>query len=130
MNTKNDIDALLDFYLFSDLEDKAAVDEYLNEEGIDFESFYKDLGTLIKKKKAELKIQRGKRIIEKYRDKLKKLKNNSPGTGSGEQEKLALAFHKKHKDLSEDEVKEIIEEAKKLDIIKNIIREDEQSDKS
>ena len=60
---KNEIDALLDFYLFSDLEDEEAMDLYLVEEGLDFDSFYESMGMLIKNEKGRIfKIDRGQKI--------------------------------------------------------------------
>ncbi|MGD8307764.1 MAG: hypothetical protein PVF17_13985 [Ignavibacteria bacterium] len=122
---KNDIDALLDFYLFSDLGDEKAVTEYLEEEELDFNSFYDELGTVLKKKKAELKVTRGKKRIEKYLNELKKLAGDITAEGNTKQIELAYAFHKLHSELSEKEVKEIMEESRKLAILQKIIESDE-----
>ncbi len=116
---KNDIDALLDFYLFSDLEDEEAVDEYLEEEGLDFDSFYEDLGAKIKKKKAELKIAEGKRFKEKYLSKIKQMLIESKAAGRRKEE-FRYAF-RKLEDLDENELIKILDEEEKLEIIKNLL---------
>lgn len=108
---KNDIDALLDFYLFSDLEDEEAVDEYLEQKGLDFNSFYEDLGAVLKKKKAELKIAAGKRFKEKYLSKIKQMLIESKAAGRRKEE-LIYAF-RKLEDLDENELIKILEEEEK-----------------
>ena len=115
---KNDIDALLDFYLFSDLEDKAAVDEYLEEAGIDFDSFYENLGTLIQKKKAERKLLEGKRFKENYLKQLKQLIINKKQELEINGD-IQYAFRNLEK-MDEDELKSLLDDDKKLELIKKL----------
>jgi hypothetical protein len=116
---KNDIDALLDFYLFSDLEDEEAVDEYLEQKSLDFNSFYEDLGAKLKKKKAELKIAEGKKFKEEYLKKIKQLLIESKAAGRREEE-LNYAF-RKLENLNIDELKNLANDEEKLEIIKKLL---------
>ena len=118
---KNDIDALLDFYLFSDLEDEKAVEEYLEEECIDFDSFYDDIGLMLKRKKAEIKIEKGKKLKEEYGKKLQELMENWKTTGNRKEE-LRYAF-RKMEELSDEELSSLADDDKKLELLKILIQE-------
>ena len=118
MNTKNDSDALLNFYLYSDLEDEAAVDEYLEEAGIDFDSFYENLGTLIQEKKAGRKLLEGKRFKENYLKQLKQwaINNQQELEVTGD---IQYAFRNLEK-MDEKELKSLLDDDKKIELIKKL----------
>lgn len=118
---KNEIIALLDFYLFSDLENEAEVDTYLEEEGVDFNSFYENMGMLIKKKKAELKLNEGRKFREEYLNRLKDMVKEA-GAVFQKKEGLRLAFRNLENN-GEDEMMKILEDKNKLDILKKILED-------
>ena len=118
---KNEIIALLDFYLFSDLENEAEVDTYLVEEGVDFNSFYENMGMLIKKKKAELKLNEGRKFREEYLNRLKDMVKEA-GVAFKKKEELRLAF-RNLENPDENEMMKIVEDKKKMDILKKMLED-------
>lgn len=119
----NKVDALLDFFLFSDLEDEVAVDSYIEEEGLDFNSFYENMGMLIRKKKAEQKLAKGKKFREQYLLKAKQILKEALEDGY-KIEESALAF-RNLEDLNEDDMANILADKKKLDILKKMLEDNE-----
>jgi len=118
---KNEIIALLDFYLFSDLENEAEVDTYLEEEGVDFNSFYENFGTFIKKKKVELKLNEGRKFREEYLNRLRQMVKDA-GVAFKKKEELRLAF-RNLENPDENEMMKILEDKNKLDILKKILED-------
>jgi len=113
--------ALLDFYLFSDLEDETAVNMYLEEERLDFDSFYENIGAFIKKKKAELKLAEGKKFKEEYLQRAKQILQQAAAGGFNIIEP-GLAF-RNLEELSEDDMMNILEDKKKLEILKKMLED-------
>ena len=118
---KNEIIALLDFYLFSDLENETDVDTYLEEEGVEFNSFYENVGMLIKKKKAELKLNEGRKFREEYLNRLKDMVKEA-GVTFKKKEELRLAF-RNLENAGEDEMMKILEDKNKMDILKKMLED-------
>jgi hypothetical protein len=63
---KEDLKALLQFYLYSDSEDEEYVIKYLEEEGIDLEEACSKLEQFIKQKRAELLTGEGREFHKNY----------------------------------------------------------------
>jgi len=118
---KNEIIALLDFYLFSDLENEAEVDTYLEEEGVDFNSFYENFGTFIKKKKVELKLNEGRKFREEYLNRLRQMVKDA-GVAFKKKEELRLAF-RNLENPDENEMMKILEDKNKMDILKKMLED-------
>jgi hypothetical protein len=78
----------------------------------------------IKKAKAEIKIERGKKRFEKYKE---MVKNILPGHSSADVNinELAVEFRKLEKNLEDDDINDIKDEAEKMAILKKIIDEEE-----
>jgi hypothetical protein len=66
VNIKGHLKALLHFYLYSDINDEKKLDEYLEENGIDFEAFRDIVREKIRHKKAELLIKDGREFSKNY----------------------------------------------------------------
>ena len=118
---KKEGNALLDFYLFSDLEDETAVDAYLLEEGLDFNSFYENFGALIKKKKAELKPAKGNKFREKCLILLKKILKGKVSCAK-QKEVRGLVFHDL-KNPDEDEIRNIMDDKFKMEILRKLLKD-------
>jgi hypothetical protein len=104
-------------------EDIGDIEEELNEAGIDAEKSQKDIMQQIKKARAELKVEKGKRVFEKY---MEGVKNIIPGEKKDVSmiNELALEFRKLEKNLEENDITEIMDEAEKMEILKKIIEEE------
>ena len=118
--------ALHNFMLFlfdKQEEDIEYIEEELNEAGIDAEKSQKDIMQQIKKARAELKVEKGKRVFEKY---MEGVKNIIPGEKKDVSmiNELALEFRKLEKILEGNDITEIMDEAEKMEILKKIIEEE------
>jgi hypothetical protein len=104
-------------------EDIGDIEEELNEAGIDAEKSQKDIMQQIKKARAELKVEKGKRVFEKY---MEGVKNIIPGEKKDVSmiNELALEFRKLEKNLEGNDITEIMDEAEKMEILKKIIEEE------
>ena len=104
-------------------EDIGDIEKELNEAGIDAEKSQKDIMQQIKKARAELKVEKGKRVFEKY---MEGVKNIIPGEKKDVSmiNELALEFRKLEKILEGNDITEIMDEAEKMEILKKIIEEE------
>jgi len=63
---KKDFDALLYFCLFSDIDDEAQLDRYLEEQNLDIDSISENLTKIFRQKKAEYLLKQGEKFKENY----------------------------------------------------------------
>lgn len=116
MENKEDLKRLLDYYLFSDLDNEAELDLYLSENSIDYVEVANNISELLRQKRAELILKKGREFKERYL----RLKNDqyiakSEKHFSGDEDnKLALAYRGKAD--SSDEADD--SDTKLLDLIK------------
>ncbi|MCZ7612759.1 MAG: hypothetical protein M5T52_04240 [Ignavibacteriaceae bacterium] len=103
MNNKEDLKRLLDFYLFSDLDDEAELDQYLSENSINYVEVSNKISDLLRQKRAELLLKKGREFKERYLQ----LKNDSyiakseTGFPDIKDGSLAFAFRGKSDDNEE-----------------------------
>jgi hypothetical protein len=97
LENKEDLKRLLDYYLFSDLDNEAELDLYLSENSIDYVEVANNISELLRQKRAELILKKGREFKERYL----RLKNDqyiakSETLFSGDEDnKLALAYRGK-----------------------------------
>jgi len=117
LENKEDLKRLLDYYLFSDLDDEVILDSYLSEKEIDHEAVANRISDLLRQKRAELILQKGRKFKENYL----KLKNEITVRNSENEfdtSGLALAYRKKSGNSEKDDdtdssIMDIIKQAKK-----------------
>ncbi|MBK6912244.1 MAG: hypothetical protein IPH11_00625 [Ignavibacteriales bacterium] len=63
---KKDFDALLNFCLFSDFEDEAQLNRYLEEQNLDINSISENLTKIFRQKKADYLLKQGETFKENY----------------------------------------------------------------
>ena len=114
MKKPEGLKALLDIYLFSDIDDEEELDNYLKANDIDFESFCNKIEKLAKHKKAELRIEEGRRFAKDYVKYLTEIQEDKRDELSINESTLALAYRKKSGE--EDSVED--SEAKKMELIR------------
>ena len=116
MENKEVLKTLLDIYLYSDIDDEEALDNYLKENDIDFENFCLKIEEMVRHKKAELQIEKGRKFRSDYIKLLALTFSNKKehGTGIADDNKLVVAYRKKENDDVDPED----QEAKKLEMIK------------
>ena len=95
MKKPEGLKALLDIYLFSDIDDEEELDNYLKANDIDFESFCNKIEKLAKHKKAELRIEEGRRFAKDYVKYLTEIQEDKRDELSINESTLALAYRKK-----------------------------------
>ena len=66
MTENKDWEVLRDFYLYSDLNDELALDEYFAEKNIDIDAIAVELHEFLRSKKAELLLAKGRKFKEDY----------------------------------------------------------------
>lgn len=117
MGKLEDQKALLEIYLYADLDDEEALDNYLKEANIDADKFSEKIAEQLRHKKAELMLQQGRKFKERYEE-LKKVlykeetENNFKNAGEAE---FAVAYRKQKEEepASEEEELKILELIKK-----------------
>lgn len=119
MKEKEDLKVLLDFYLFSDLNDERALDEYLEEKNIDIEAVAVELKDFIRSKQAEIMLAKGRKFKEDYLDAL-----NDSIIAEAKQEPVTTGqdysyAYRKGEDGDED-IEDTKEDEKKLNILKHL----------
>ncbi len=79
----------------------------------------------LKKARAELKIEKGKAIIEKYREKLKNIVAGQSVSANTINE-LAFEYRKLSRNLDREDLEQLNEEVEKLKILSGIINDEEK----
>lgn len=108
--------ALLDIYLYSDLDDTEELNNYLNNTDIDFEEFSNSVLDKLQRKKAELQIEEGKRFRKNFLKLLQQSIDNKQIDNLTD-DNFAMAYRKKAdapsgSDDSEAKMMELIKKAK------------------
>jgi len=105
--------ALLDIYLYSDLDDTEELDNYLKNNDIDFDDFSNSVLEKLQRKKAELQIEEGKRFRKNF---LKLLQEaiDKKQIANLTDDNFAMAYRKKADDPSDSDDSE----AKMMELIK------------
>jgi len=108
--------ALLDIYLYSDLDDTEELNNYLKNNDIDFDEFSNSVLDKLQRKKAELKIEEGRRFRKNF---LKLLQESIDKKQMDNliDDNFAMAYRKKADapsgaDNSEAKMMELIKKAK------------------
>jgi len=66
MAVNKDEQVLLDFYLYSDLNDEHYLNQYLEERYLDIGMIAENLNVFLQQKQAELKLAKGREFRENY----------------------------------------------------------------
>lgn len=111
--TPEEITALLNLYIDPSYESKESAREYLKETGIDPEALHDEFGELLRKKEAEIKIEKGKELQKEFDEALKNPDENQPGTKNDNYRMAARNFE----GMTEEDIKLIREN---LDALKKI----------
>ncbi len=113
MENKEDLKRLLDFYLFSDLDDEAELDLYLSKNSIRVVEVANHINDLLRQKRAELRLKKGREFKERYLQmKNDKYMEKAEKSFSGnEEDKLAYAYRGKTDsgEDTEDDIRNILE---------------------
>jgi len=123
MNQNQDLQVLLDFYLYSDLDDKNYIQAYLTENNIDIVAIAENLTSYIELKQAELKLAEGRKFKEEYleivnAEKLNEAENEVFSTADSE---MILAYRKSSGNLKEED-SDIQDEINKMDVLRKLTR--------
>lgn len=115
--------ALLDFYLFSDLNDETYIDEYLKLKDLDIDLIALNLFEFLGHKRSELKLEEGRKFRELYlnainEEKLNQAENEVFSTAESD---IILAYRKASGNLEEDD-KDIVDDIRKINILKKLTR--------
>ena len=113
------------FYSEFDENNSEEMEEELRHAGINPEKSKGIILQQLKKARAELKIEKGRTIIEKYREKIKQIvpgKRESIKTFN----ELAIEFRKLGRNLNSEDLKKLNEETEKLEILRGIIEDEEK----
>lgn len=125
MKEKEDWEVLRDFYLYSDLNDERALDEYFAEKNIDLDAIAVELHEFLRSKKAEIMLAKGRKFKEDYLKTLGETKiaetEHEPVTSIGD---YSFAY-RKNGDGDED-IEDIKADEKKLDILKLLTEKNKQ----
>ncbi len=125
MKQKEDWEVLRDFYLYSDLNDEHAIDEYLHEKQIDIDEAAEELKEFLRSKLAELKLAQGRKFKEEY---LKALNDSKIEETEHENEhaeqNYSFAFRKG--DDGDDDFEKDTDDEKKIQILKNLTEKNKQ----
>lgn len=117
MTENKDWQVLRDFYLYSDLNDEFAINEYLEEKNIEVEAIAEELREFLRSKQAEIMLAKGRKFKEDYLKTLGETKiaetENEPVTSVGD---YSFAY-RKNNDGDED-IDDTKSDEKKLDILK------------
>lgn len=109
---------------FSD-DDIQLIKEELEEAGINLDKSRDSMLQQIEKAKINLKIEKGKKLYQDFINALTGLHPNH-STKAFSDIRLQAAFRKLEKELSPEELRELINDNKKLDILEKLINTDEQ----
>jgi uncharacterized membrane-anchored protein YhcB (DUF1043 family) len=101
------------------------MEEELLQAGINSEKSKGIILQQLKKAKAELKIERGKAIIEKYQEKLKNIAARQSVSANTINE-LAFEYRKLSRNLDREDLEQLNEEIEKLKILSSIINDEEK----
>jgi len=88
------LQALLDIYLYSDLDDTEELDNYLKNNDIDFDEFSNSVLDKLQRKKAQLKIEEGKSFRENFLKLLQEAIDNKQ-IGNIVDDNFVMAYRKK-----------------------------------
>ena len=121
MTENKDWEVLRDFYLYSDLNDEKALDEYLAEKNIDIDEVAVEPHEFLRSKKAELLLAKGRKFKEDY---LKSLGEAKIAETEHELvtpvEDYSFAY-RKNGDGNED-IDDTKKDEKKMDILKKLTK--------
>lgn len=119
MKGKEDLNGLLDFYLFSDLDDKVEVDKYLEENYIDIDTVSENLAEFLRTKRAELLLADGRKFKEAYLNAMNKtIANNANQENNGAISNYSYAA--RNADDGDDDLSDIELNKRKLELIKHL----------
>jgi len=123
MAVNKDEQVLLDFYLFSDLNDETYLDTYLKVKDLDIEFIAANLSEFLEHKQAELKLEAGRKFREQYlkvinEERLNEAENEVFSTADSD---MILAYRKASGSLEEED-KDIFDDLRKMKILKKLTR--------
>lgn len=122
--TNKKLESLSNFLSDMSYENIQSLKEELEEQGINTFQCKNAIMQQIAKAKADLKVARGTELYNKF---LKQLKSFRPNNSlfSNSEVKLQAAFRKLEKELTPDELEELINDSAKLDILEKLIEEEQ-----
>jgi len=122
MAVSKDLKDLLDFYLFSDIDDKESIEKYLLEVNIDTDVMAENLNDFLKQKQAELKLAKGRKLRENYLEAINNelLKETESEDYSTVESEMISAFRKASGDTEDD--KDMKDDLKKIALLKKLTR--------
>ena len=121
MAVNKDIQVLLDFYLYSDLNDEQYLNQYLEERFLDTGVIAENLNVFLQQKQAELKLARGREFRENYLEALgnSKLNESEKEVYSTAESEMICAYRKASGSAEEEEA-DIQDDLKKINILKKL----------
>lgn len=121
MAVNKDEQVLLDFYLYSDLNDEQYLNRYLAERDIDIEIIAENLSEFLQQKQAELKLEAGRKFKEDYLKAVnaEKLIDSENEVYSTAETEMIQAYRKSSGDTEEEDA-DIQDDLKKIDILKKL----------
>jgi HD-GYP domain-containing protein (c-di-GMP phosphodiesterase class II) len=122
MAVSKDLKDLLDFYLFSDIDDKESIEKYLLKVNIDTDVMAENLNDFLKQKQAELKLAKGRKLRENYLEAINNelLKETESEDYSTVESEMISAFRKASGDTEDD--KDMKDDLKKIALLKKLTR--------
>lgn len=120
---QNTLEALLNFYLFWDIEDESLLDIYLEQNDLDIDSISENLSKHFKQKKAELKLEQGEQFKKAYQTQVPTEKS-SPDSLT--QNLHMLAARNQKEGFNEMERKDLLTEQEKLKLIAKLKNQNEK----
>lgn len=120
MADSKDLKDLLDFYLYSDLNNKESLDKYLIEVNIDADLIAVNLMDFLKQKRAELKLAEGRKLRESYLEAINShlLKESEVEDYSTVESEMISAFRKASGNTEDDT--DIKDDMKKIALLKKL----------
>jgi hypothetical protein len=121
MAVSKDLKDLLDFYLFSDIDDNESIEKYLFEVNIDTDLITENLNDFLQQKQAELKLAKGRKLRENYLEAINNelLKETESEDYSTVESEMISAFRKANNNAEEDD-KDLKDDLKKIALLKKL----------
>jgi len=123
MAVSKDLKDLLDFYLYSDIDDNESIEKYLFEVNIDTDAMAENLNDFLQQKQAELKLAKGRKLRENYLEAINNelLKETESEDYSTVESEMISSFRKANNNADEDD-KDMKDDLKKIALLKKLAR--------
>ena len=121
MAVNKDEQVLLDFYLYSDLNDEHYLNQYLEERYLDIGMIAENLNVFLQQKQAELKLAKGREFRENYLEALgnSRLNETEREIYSTADSEMICAYRKASGNTEEEDA-DIQDDLKKINILKKL----------